>query len=132
MISSHLIVNISTGCLSAFWPRTSTLCGLPKCHRGNNLPANAGDTRDVGLISGLRRSPGVGNGNPLQYSYMENSTERGAWRATVHGVVKSQTQLSNLVHTHTVRECSSLDQVPKCWEFLGHLIGDDTEQEEKN
>ena len=86
----------------------------------------------MGLISGLRRSPGVGNGNPLQYSYMENSTERGAWRATVHGVVKSQTQLSNLVHTHTVRECSSLDQVPKCWEFLSHLISDDTEQEEKN
>ena len=46
-----------------------------------NLPANAGDTRDVGLISELRRSPGVGNGNPLQYSCVENSMDRGTWQA---------------------------------------------------
>ena len=43
-----------------------------------NLPSNAGDTRDKGLIPGLRRSPGVGNGNPLQYSCLENSMDRGA------------------------------------------------------
>ena len=64
-----------------------------------NLPANAGDTRDAGSISGLGRSPGEGNGNPLQYSCLENSMDKGAWRATVPGVVKSQTQLS--MHTHT-------------------------------
>ena len=52
------------------------------------------ETRDVGLIPGLGRSPGGGNGNPLQYSCLGNSTDRGAWRATVHGVVKSQIQLS--------------------------------------
>ena len=56
-----------------------------------NLPANAGD---VGSISGSVRSPGVGNGNPIQYSCLENSIDRGAWRATVHGVAKSRTQLS--------------------------------------
>ena len=52
-----------------------------------NPPANAGDT---GLIPGLGRSPGEGNGNPLQYSCLENSMDRGAWWAIVHGVTKSQ------------------------------------------
>ena len=51
-----------------------------------NPPTNAGDTRDTGSIPGLRRSLGVGNGNPLQYSSLENSMDREAWRATVHGV----------------------------------------------
>ena len=51
-----------------------------------NPPVNAGDTRDLGSIPGVGRSPGVGNGNPLQYSCLENSMDRGAWRATVHGV----------------------------------------------
>ena len=51
-----------------------------------NLSANAGDTRDSGLISGSRRSSREGNDNPLQYSCLENSMDRGAWRATVHGV----------------------------------------------
>ena len=60
-----------------------------------NLPANAGDT---GLISGSGRSPGGGNGNSLQYSWLEYSMDRGAWRATVHGVAKSQRWLK--VYTH--------------------------------
>ena len=50
-----------------------------------NLPANAGDVRDLGSISGLGRSPGGGHGNPLQYSCLENPIDRGAWWATVHG-----------------------------------------------
>ena len=49
-----------------------------------NLPANAGDLRDMGLIPGSGRSLGEGNGNPLQYSCLENSMDRGAWRASVH------------------------------------------------
>ena len=53
-----------------------------------NLPAKAGQARDVGLIPGSGRSPGVGNGNPLQYFCLENSTDRGVWQATVHGVAK--------------------------------------------
>ena len=56
-----------------------------------NPPANAGNETDAGLIPESGRSPGVGNGNPLQYSCLENSMDRGAWRATVHGVTKSQT-----------------------------------------
>ena len=60
-----------------------------------NPPANVGDTGDMGSIPGLRRSPGGENGNPLQYSCLKNSMDRGDWRATVHGVAKSQTQLSN-------------------------------------
>ena len=58
-----------------------------------NLPANAGDVRDAGLIPGSGRSPGEGNGNPFQYSCLENPMDRGAWRAIVHGVTKSWTQL---------------------------------------
>ena len=53
-----------------------------------NLSANAGDMRDIGLITGVGRSPGGGHGNPLQYSCLENPMDRGAWRAIVHGVTK--------------------------------------------
>ena len=56
-----------------------------------NLPTNTGDIRDASSIPGLGRSPGGGNGNPLQYSYLENPMDRGAWQATVHGVAKSRT-----------------------------------------
>ena len=55
------------------------------------LPVNAGDDRNVGLIHGSGRTPGVGNGNPLQYSCLENPMDRGAWWAKVHVVTKSQT-----------------------------------------
>ena len=58
-----------------------------------NSLANAGALRDAGLILGLGRSPGGGHGNPLQYSCLENPMDRGAWRAIVHRVAKSQTQL---------------------------------------
>ena len=56
-----------------------------------NLPANVGDIRDAGLIPEFGRSPGEGHGNPSQYSCLENSMDRGAWRTTVHGVAKSRT-----------------------------------------
>ena len=56
-----------------------------------NPPANAGGIRDAGLIPGLRRSPGGGHGNPLQYSCMVNPMDRVAWWATVHRVAKSWT-----------------------------------------
>ena len=59
-----------------------------------NPPASAGDTRDVGSIPGLGRSSGGENGNPLQYSCLENPMDRGVWWVTVHEVAKSQTQLS--------------------------------------
>ena len=60
-----------------------------------NLPANEGDAGDVGSIPGSGRSPGGGNGNPLQNFCLENPMDRGAWQATVHVVTKSQTQLSD-------------------------------------
>ena len=58
-----------------------------------NTPANAGEAREVGSISGSARSPGGGHGNPLQYSCLENSVNRGAWQATVHSVAKSPARL---------------------------------------
>ena len=58
-----------------------------------NPPANAEDVRNVGSIPRLGRSPGEGNGNPLQYSCLENSMVRGVWWAAVHGITKSQARL---------------------------------------
>ena len=60
-----------------------------------NPPTNPRDIRDEDLISGLGRSPGTGNDNPLQYPCLENSIDREVWWGTAHGVAKSQTQLSN-------------------------------------
>ena len=67
-----------------------TIHRLPWCGGSvvKNPPASAGD---VGLIPGWGRSPGGGNGNPLQYSCLENPMDRGAWPATIHGAAKSQT-----------------------------------------
>ena len=62
---------------------------------GKNLPAKAGDVIDAGSIPGSGRSPGGGHGSPLQYSCLENPMDRGAWRATVHGMAKSWTRLSD-------------------------------------
>ena len=59
-----------------------------------NPPANAGDSRNMGSIPGSGRSPGVGNGNPLQYSCLENFMDRGAWQATFPGAAESWTWLS--------------------------------------
>ena len=66
--------------------------GFPGGSAGKESVCNAGDP---GSIPGSGKSPGDGNGNPLQYSCLENSKDRGAWQATVHEVAKGQTQLSN-------------------------------------
>ena len=63
-----------------------------------NLPANAEDTREASSVPGSGRSPGGGNGNLLQFSCLENPTDRGTWGATFHGVAKSQTE-----HAHMSR-----------------------------
>ena len=68
--------------------------GFPDGRVVKNPSASAGDRRDTGSVPGSGRSPGEGNGNLLQYSCLENSMDRRAWQATVHGVTKSQTQLS--------------------------------------
>ena len=61
-----------------------------------NLPANAGDVSELGSGPGSGRSPGEGHGGPLQYSCLENPTDKGTWRAAVHRVAKSWTQLKRL------------------------------------
>ena len=77
---------------------------------GSEVKASAWNAGDQGSIPGLGRSPGEGNGNPLQYSCLENPMEGGAWQATVHGVAKSQTRLSNFTFTFN------------CQERAGHLF----------
>ena len=75
-----------------------------------NLPVNARDARGPGLIPGSGRALRVGNGNPLQYSCLENSMDRGTWWATVHGRAKSQTQLTThaLFYTTIVGDFNTL------------------------
>ena len=70
----------------------SLLYGLPWCSDSKESACNAGD---LSSILGLERSPGEENGNPLQYSCLENPTEGGAWQATVHRVTKSQMELTD-------------------------------------
>ena len=60
-----------------------------------NLSTNAGDVRDAGSVPGPERSPGIGNGNPLQYSYLENSMDKRAWHVIVHEVTKNQIRLGD-------------------------------------
>ena len=69
--------------------------GFPGGSVVQNLPANIGDTGDLGAIPGLGKSPGEGNGNPLQCSCLDSPMDRGAWNVTVHGAAKSWTQLSD-------------------------------------
>ena len=66
-----------------------------------NPPANAGDIRDTSLIPTTGRSSGVGNGNPFQYSCLENSRDKGAWWSAVHGVTESDMTEGTRAHTHT-------------------------------
>ena len=77
----HAVCRMVTGCL-----------GFPSDEVPKNSPANAGD---MGSVPGLERFLGVGNGNPLQYSCLENPRDRGAWWTTVHGVAESWTRLSD-------------------------------------
>ena len=82
-----------------------------------NPPINAAYARDVSSIPGSGRCPGVGNGNPLQYSCLENSRDRGTWQATVHGVTKSRTPLSTYACTFNL----SPEQYPTHTDYRTHL-----------
>ena len=79
---------------------------------GSEVKASASTVGDPGSIPGLGRSPGEGNGNPLQYSCLGNPMDRGAWQATVHGVAKSQTQLSNVFFYH-YKSCQEKEKKKK-------------------
>ena len=88
--------------------------GFPGGSKGKESACNAGDS---GSVPDSGRSPGEGNGYPLQYSYLENSMDRGAWWAIVHGIAKSRTQLTNALtsqQTETFRRHFS----GACWEVL--------------
>ena len=86
-----------------------------------NPPANSGNRRDLALIPGSGRPPRGGNGNSLQYSFLENPMDRGAWWAAVHGVTQSQTELSYLAwaHTHT---SSLFGKAEESWKLKQRLI----------
>ena len=85
---------------SSFW-HLSVVLGISLGFPGGTVVKNLPDkARDSCSFLGLGQSPGGGNGNPLQYSYLENSMDRGAWWATVQGVIKSRTRLSDCVSTH--------------------------------
>ena len=70
-----------------------------------NLPASAGDVRDMGSIPGWGRSPREGNGNPLQYSCLKNPMDRGAWRAIVHRVTKELDTVQKVLSTGKIKSC---------------------------
>ena len=76
----------------------------------SEVKASACNAGDLGSIPGLGRSPGEGNSNPLQYSCLENPMDRGAWWATVHGVAKSRTRLSDFTFTFILLGFSSLQK----------------------
>ena len=89
---------------------------LPGVRLVKNVPANAGGAKDAGLSLGSGRSPGGGNGNPLQYSCLGSPMDRGAWRAIVYGVTKSRTCLSDWACTYSPF-CMLPDQAG--WGFQG-------------
>ena len=101
-----------------------------------NLPSNAGNTGDTGSIPGLGRSPGIGNGNPLQFSCLENSVNREVRQAAVHEVPKSWTWLKRL-STHKLQKHSQLSEGvggsrptdAKCFEETKHQLDSSCYQE---
>ena len=76
---------------------------------GSEVKASTCNAGDLGSIPGSGRSPGEGNGNPLQYSCLENPMDGGAWWATVHGVAKSRTRLSDFTQTQDVITCEEIN-----------------------
>ena len=80
---------------------------------GSDGKASAYNAGDPGSIPGLGRSPGEGNGNPLQYSCLENPMDGGAWWATVHGIAKSRTQLSDFTSLHFIIKINNFEKFIK-------------------
>ena len=107
---------------------------------GKVSACNAGDAGDVGSIPGLRRSPGGGHGSSLQYPCLENPMDRGVWKATVHEVAKSQTQLKQLgthagthislslciyIYVYTYHLYQVLVEVGRCWSKSTNFLLED-------
>ena len=89
---------------------------------GSEAKASACNAGDLGSIPGSGRSSGEGNGNPLQYSCLENPMDRGAWWATVHGVAKSQTRLSDFTSLHFKHSISDSCSLPCCYYCYQYLL----------
>ena len=85
------LISLRTICICEILSDNRRYKGLPKWHNGKESVCQAGDTGDRNLIPGSGRSPRVGNGNPLQYSCLEKSMNKGAWQAAVYGVAKGWT-----------------------------------------
>ena len=122
LLSSSLWSCFHSVLTGAVWNYPSPL-GFPGGSVVNNLPANAGNTGDSRSIPGSGRTPGGRNGNPLQYSCLENSMDTGAWQATVHGVTKSWTRLSTLTCTlplshNTVSSITRTYLIAQCLDIL--------------
>ena len=94
-----LLLDLGSGFRLFTMPSLILTLGLPGGSDGEASAYNAGD---LGSVPGLGRSPGEGHDNPLQYSCLKNPRDRGAWWATVHGVAKSQTRLSDFTFTFTL------------------------------
>ena len=112
----------STMCLGCKWKKTwwnplreagtvacylaSLLCcmGLPQWHSGKESTCNAGDTGDASSMSGLGRCPSGGNGNPLQYSCLENPMDRGDWQGTVRGVAKESDSVACFMNSQSLHQ----------------------------
>ena len=92
---------------------------------GSEVKASACNAGDLGSIPGSGRSPGEGDGNPLQYSYLENPMDRGAWCATIHGVAKSWTRLSNFTFSLFWRHLSGVrgTSLPPIASLLHFVLG---------
>ena len=100
---------------------------IPRQPSGKESSCQSRWWRDVGLIAGLGKLPGIGNDNPLQYSCLENSMDRGAWQATAHGVTKSWVQLSNWAQTHRTEPDNSLRLGEQMQGHWGRRVGTDWE-----
>ena len=99
------------------WHTHTTILGFSGGSGGRESACNAGD---LGLISGLGRSPGEGNGKPLQYSCLQNPTDRGTWQATVHRVTQSRTWLKQLRTHMSMRQETNKGRFRRCF-FTGYL-----------
>ena len=95
MLLKIIVWNYRDGEQISYCSGLETVVDFPGGTVVKNLPTSAGDPRDMLSIHGSDRSPGGGNGNPLQYSCLDSSTDRRAWRAAVHEVAKSLTPVSD-------------------------------------
>ena len=95
---------------------------------GSDGKASTYNVEDPGLIPGLERSPGEGNGNPLQYSCLENPMDRGAWLATVHGVTKKESEATSLSPSKAFEELEVKSTLPAATWWQNHIFNQDWQQ----